>query len=222
MFHSWRLTCTRHYSHTNNNNEKIISIVSDISSFRTKQHQMQRRQSIHNTQFYSWSGFQQLPFNNGPLSLSLVAFKQMVPGHEIELLLHYVLQHTKHFPSVPLCRNLPFFYHFFLFHSDISAGVRGSHFNECFSCVGNRSIHKWLQHLVPRTADRTIHANLNAKQMLPVFFFNVTKLAAILTQREKTLRNPLHILGMYSWYILRKKYPLAKDYINYTKWSLFT
>lgn len=115
MFHSWRLTCTRHYSHTNNNNEKIISIVSDISSFRTKQHQMQRRQSIHNMQFYSWSGFQQLPFNNGPLSLSLVAFKQMVPGHEIELLLHYVLQHTKHFPSVPLCRNLPFFYHFFYF-----------------------------------------------------------------------------------------------------------
>lgn len=168
MFHSWRLTCTRHYSHTNNNNEKIISIVSDISSFRTKQHQMQRRQSIHNMQFYSWSGFQQLPSNNGPLSISLVPFKQMVPGHEILLLLQYVLQHTKHFPNVPLHRNLPFFY-LFSFHSDVSAGVGESHFNEYFSCMGNRSIHKSLQHLVPRTADRTIHANLNAKQMLPVF-----------------------------------------------------
>lgn len=107
-------------------------------------------------------------FNNGPLSLSLVPFKQMVPGHEIQLLLQYVLQHTKHFPNVPLCRNLPFFY-LFSFHSDVSAGVGESHFNEYFSCVGNRSIHKSLQHLHPRKADRTVHANLNAKQMLPVF-----------------------------------------------------
>lgn len=80
MLHSWRLSYTWHYSHTNNN--KVISIVSNISSFQTKQHQMQGRQREHNVQFYSWSGFQQPPSNNGQLSLSLVPYKQAFPEHE--------------------------------------------------------------------------------------------------------------------------------------------
>lgn len=52
---------------------------------------MQRRQNAHNVQFYSWSGFQQPPTNNGQLSLSLVPFKRTFPEHEIDLLLQYVL-----------------------------------------------------------------------------------------------------------------------------------
>lgn len=80
MLHSWRLTYTGHYSRTNNN--KVISIVSNTSSFQTKQHQMQGRQSVHNVQFYIRSGFQQPPSNNGRLSQSLVPFKQAFPEHE--------------------------------------------------------------------------------------------------------------------------------------------
>lgn len=43
---------------------------------------MQGRQSVHNAQFYSWSGFQQPPSNNGQLRLSLVPFKLAFPEHE--------------------------------------------------------------------------------------------------------------------------------------------